>query len=54
MKKKFKRLGALLLAGTMTASMLVGCGAGAASGAAPADGSSAGGAAAAAVVVITY
>ena len=47
MKKKFKRLGALLLAGTMTASMLVGCGAGAASGAAPADGSSAGGAAAA-------
>jgi ribose transport system substrate-binding protein len=47
MKKKFKRLGALLLAGTMAASMLVGCGAGAASGAAPADGSSAGGAAAA-------
>ena len=47
MKKKFNRLGALLLAGTMTASMLVGCGAGAASGAAPADGSSAGGAAAA-------
>ena len=47
MKKKFKRLGALLLAGTMTASMLVGCGAGAASGAAPADGRSAGGAAAA-------
>ena len=38
MKKKIKRLGAMLLAGTMAASMLVGCGS-AAGGAAPADSS---------------
>ena len=47
MKKKMKRLGAMLLAGTMAASMLVGCGS-ASGGSAPADsaGGSADGAAA--------
>ncbi|MCR4998064.1 MAG: substrate-binding domain-containing protein [Butyrivibrio sp.] len=38
MKKKMKRLGAMLLAGTMAASMLVGCGS-ASGGSAPADSS---------------
>ena len=36
MKKKMKRLGAMLLAGTMAASMLVGCGS-ASGGSAPAE-----------------
>ena len=49
MKKKFKKLGALLLAGTMAASLMVGCGP-AAGGAAPttSDGAASGDAAPAA------